>query len=330
MYRMSEENVRRKDTGEPGNGGKFSGHRHAESGVSLGGNPLVSQTPSEVDFQLAEIFKEIDRANDELRRQLRYLEDFEKGNKRRLAGENRYSGYTEERIAEAGEKVDLAHQAVLEQCARTKPFDEEFVRRGGWTRAFLVTNAGGHVHSSMSCTTCFPSTEYAWLPEYSGHDEAEIVGDAGESACTVCYPSAPVDVLSRPSKIEAPARRAARLEREAKAAAREAKRQVTGIWNPDGTELREVSWSRQRAGQVIKTARAAEITAVEYLNGILWHGKGEARPNTVDVNYDADERTYERIVTALAAKRGQTEEEVVEHLMEKARAKYKREGGRLS
>ena len=29
-----------------------------------------------------------------------------------------------------------------------------------WTRAFLVINSNGHVHSSMDCNTCFPTTRY--------------------------------------------------------------------------------------------------------------------------------------------------------------------------
>ena len=27
-----------------------------------------------------------------------------------------------------------------------------------WTRAFLVINSNGHVHSSMDCNTCFPTS----------------------------------------------------------------------------------------------------------------------------------------------------------------------------
>ncbi|MCA1571166.1 MAG: hypothetical protein LC798_12785 [Chloroflexi bacterium] len=62
----------------------------------------------------------------------------------------------------------------------------------GWSRFFAVTSSAGHVHSSMSCSTCYPRTRYGWLPELSGHAEAEAVEKLGPTLCTVCFPSAPV------------------------------------------------------------------------------------------------------------------------------------------
>lgn len=63
----------------------------------------------------------------------------------------------------------------------------------GWSRFFLVTNVGGHIHRDMSCSTCFPTTQYAWLHELSGLTEAEAVAEYGEILCSVCFPSAPVE-----------------------------------------------------------------------------------------------------------------------------------------
>jgi hypothetical protein len=100
-------------------------------------------------------------------------------------------------LAEYDEK--LAAKAAIRDEAR--PLNEEFVARGGWHRAFMV--ADGHVHSSMYCSTCNKGrrpTRFAWMVEYSGKDEAEIVEAAGWRACTVCYPSAPVGVTT--SKME--------------------------------------------------------------------------------------------------------------------------------
>jgi len=115
----------------------------------------------------------------------------------------------------------LNHQRMLDTLKRSaRRFDEEYERRGGWTRAFLVSNSNGHVHSSMSCSTCRPSTQYHWITEMSDHAEEEIVEKAGERACTVCFPSAPVEVLSRPTQFFTPDEQAAQ---EAKAA-REAKK----------------------------------------------------------------------------------------------------------
>jgi hypothetical protein len=115
-----------------------------------------------------------------------------------------------------------------------RPLNAEFSRRGGWTRAFLVVNSNGHVHRNRECTTCFADTRYAWMTDFSGMDEDAIVDAAGERACTVCYPTAPVSVLNQPTKMftkdeiaaqERKAELAAKKDAAAKAAVRNA---VTG------------------------------------------------------------------------------------------------------
>lgn len=70
-------------------------------------------------------------------------------------------------------------------------YDEADAQYEGWSRAFLVPK--GHIHSSMHCTSCYPTTEYSWLTDLSGADEDEIVAYAKEIACTVCFPDAPVE-----------------------------------------------------------------------------------------------------------------------------------------
>lgn len=88
-----------------------------------------------------------------------------------------------------------------------------------WSRFFLVTNANGHIHRSMRCSTCFLDTQFAWLPQLSGLTEAEAVAAHGEILCSVCFPSAPSAWCNGRSKasIEAAAERAAaKAERLAK------------------------------------------------------------------------------------------------------------------
>lgn len=65
-------------------------------------------------------------------------------------------------------------------------------RYDGWSRFFLVTSSKGHIHSSMNCSTCRPTTTYGWLPGLSGESEADAVAAHGEVLCSVCFPSAPV------------------------------------------------------------------------------------------------------------------------------------------
>jgi hypothetical protein len=71
--------------------------------------------------------------------------------------------------------------------------DELEAEYTGWSRFFLVTSSPGHVHSSMHCSTCRPTTRYGWLPQLSGSDEATAVDELGPTLCTVCFPSAPTE-----------------------------------------------------------------------------------------------------------------------------------------
>lgn len=124
-------------------------------------------------------------------------------------------------------KQRAAIRATLAQCYTELAELSEVYREFRWNRAFLVKAHNGHVHKSRDCSTCFDTTEFAWLTDYSGADEAEIVEAAGETACTVCYPSAPAEVLNRPTTIvtaDKAAKEAAKAEREAKRIEREAKR----------------------------------------------------------------------------------------------------------
>lgn len=79
----------------------------------------------------------------------------------------------------------------------------------GWSRFFLVTSSKGHIHSSMGCSTCRPSTRYGWLPELSGKAEAEAVAECGPALCTVCFPTAPLEWTEQAITAAAAARRAA-------------------------------------------------------------------------------------------------------------------------
>jgi hypothetical protein len=181
--------------------------------------------------------------------------------------------------------------------AEIRPLTAEFERRGGWTRAFLVLASNGHVHRDRACSTCFPSTSYGWLPQVSGFNEDEIVAAAGEGACTVCYPSAPVDVLKRTrtllhsSEVEA---QAARDERAAAKLERDAKKAAKAISNPDGTPLQVFTYHaperilRDRKGlRVIRTIPAHDVfdtietlaAAKTWLTDQLCYGYEDKRGN---------------------------------------------------
>ena len=155
-----------------------------------------------------------------------------------------------------------------------------------WTRAFLVLASNGHVHSSLDCSTCFPTTRYQWLIQYSNDDEATIVDDAGQDACTICYPSAPAETLNRPSRIvtaDKIAKAEAKAEREAKKAARIAKEKANApTKSGEFLYYKEGKWTRE-----IKTERSA-ITE--------WYSQyADSQREIVTEYYDGTPHTEESI-----------------------------------
>lgn len=193
---------------------------------------------------------------------------------------------------------------IAELRAQMKPYEDEFDRRGGWARAFLVLNNGGHVHSSTHCSTCYLTTRYEWLTDYSGRGEDEIVYASGELACTACYPSAPVDVLKRVGEI----RRPGDVEREQRAAAKAAKVRAAAA---------EAVIDPNTGRTLYKSVRAATNALSTVLSSIRWYGldhpDGPKWTQTVD-----------SIVEAVAAKQGADPAALKAELEAKADDKFNR------
>lgn len=206
------------------------------------------------------------------------------------------------RAARLDAQADEYAPKVAAITDQMRPYHDEYDRRGGWTRALLVQNTGGHVHSSMGCSTCYPSTQYAWLVDYSGHDENQIVYAAGELACTVCYPSAPVEVLARVREI----RRPTDLEREQRAAEKTAKQAAAAaaaVVDPTTGKT------------LFKTERAATNAIASALDSMHWYG---------DDHPSADEwqRTVDTTVAALAAKLGRDADAIMTECRQRADKKF--------
>ena len=189
--------------------------------------------------------------------------------------------------------------------------DDEFNRRGGWTRAFLVSNVNGHVHRSMDCSTCFPTTEYSWMTEYSGGTEDAVVEDAGKRACTVCYPSAPIDVLNRPTKMFSEEEKRAQRDREERAAAkveRDAKKLAKAIL-PDGEPLKIPTWMGSE-GQMHYDRIQSLVAARTRLTDLC----EDWRKNDSDI----DKEAKAMIAEAIASKEGKTVEQVLDEAAKRA------------
>lgn len=102
------------------------------------------------------------------------------------------SAMTRRRIEENAERwrnYTASIEAIREEA---KPLEAIFAA-APWSRFFLVQNHGGHIHSSMHCSTCRPTTPFGWLPNLSGLTEEDAVTEHGPLLCSVCYPTAPVE-----------------------------------------------------------------------------------------------------------------------------------------
>lgn len=223
--------------------------------------------------------------------------------------------YIGTRAKEALQDLATAREALQACKDAQKPLQDAY-RARPWTRAFLVTD--GHVHSSMECSTCFPTTEFSWLTQFSDHNEDEIVKAAGERACTVCYPSAPTlrdfEKASALFTEEEAERNAAREQRKAEKAARDAKK-IEKALTPDGSEfvVRGDGWSEH-----FKTERAA----LQWATHQLAMAKSSYYSKIVTKEHlDA----VEAILRASAAKHDKRFEDLLEEVDKKAVAKARKE-----
>jgi len=182
-----------------------------------------------------------------------------------------------ETIAEYEAKIVVIKAEIREVFFQICKLDEIY-DQDPWTRAFLVINSNGHVHSSMDCSTCFATTRYNWLIQYSNDNENTIVEDAGETACTICYPSAPAEVLNRPSRIvtaDKIAKEQAKAEREAKRQAKLAKQKADAptksgefLYFAEGRYTREIRTERTATSEWFTFYRQSQEEIVtHYYNG---------------------------------------------------------------
>ena len=102
--------------------------------------------------------------------------------------ENAWSIYSPVKILE---NLRAEKTRVVELHTEIGTLEDEWNRRGRWTRFFLVT--AGHIHRTRSCSTCRITTDFRWLPNLSGQSDADAVAEHGPLLCTVCFPDAPVE-----------------------------------------------------------------------------------------------------------------------------------------
>lgn len=288
--------------------GEFTDKRNDAPGGALSDvRDLTVMTPVDVDAELAELYYARADAYARIEVYERETERYRKYIARESHMAGRVADY-EKQIAIYEEKITGHRAEVADLRAQMAPLEAEYQRRGRWTRAFLVS--GGHLHNTMDCSTCNREgrmTRFAWMTEYSGASEEQIVEAAGDRACTVCHPSAPVAVLSRPSVMFTPDEETAareRAERDAKKSAAAADKAAKAITNPDGSELAEP----RKYGQVVRTL----VTAERELAGALVDVGIDQHQPMNNREMAAEKRQWrDMLVAAIAHKKGITGEEVL-------------------
>jgi hypothetical protein len=239
-----------------------------------------------------------------------------------------------EQLSLLNENIEAYKAELAALKTKSLPYENEYVARGGWNRVFLAKSVNGHAHNGQDCSTCHNGeyrTQFAWLVQYSGQDEAEIVADAGERACTTCYPTAPVDAkgtkMFTPDEVEA---QKAREEREAERARKTKEAADKSITTPEGDKL--YAGKDNDSWDVCKTLRTAEIAATDALLDLLLEKRSSVDPEYAwryeKTNTDEIQMSITRhawcLIRSIAHKRGISFQEVFETHEKKAQAKLRK------
>lgn len=152
---------------------------------------ITEQTPVEIDTELARIYvakMKLARPIAEHSETYKLMKKYERHGM--LTPRNGQPHYLVKREATQARRARVAKMIIRSIGRRLEtPLNAEYYRRGSWTRFFMV--AGGHLHL-QGCHTLRPTTLIGWMPEDSGKGQAEVIAKWGVTACTVCFPDAPV------------------------------------------------------------------------------------------------------------------------------------------
>lgn len=230
--------------------------------------------------------------------------------------ENKFASAEKRAASETKIRELIAQENEL--ATQERELHGEFNARGGWTRYYIVQNTGGHVHTSMDCNTCFDTTDFGWLTQFSGTGHDEMGTLSGMDACAICFPGLSPEVMAakRDARVDTPERIADREQRDAEKAEKAAKAAAKAITNPDGTALQLFDYFGEL--KLVKSDIAASRIVMDSAYNIRIYG----------IIQPADEKWAQNVevgLRALAHKRDTTVEDERAALTKKVEAKYRRE-----
>lgn len=223
-------------------------------------------------------------------------------------------------VQEITSLLDAARNEMTAVAYQARQLDDEYTRRGGWSRYYLVED--GHLHYDVSDSRCsrIPTTRHYWMTEFSGTAPKLVIAKAGERVCTTCFPDAPVAPRPGHPRFMTPAEAHAAALRE-QAARDRAARKAAQITNPDGTELYvpgAVADAADDRTDLVKTERAASNRALQAAGDLAFYG-------TTHPSAPAWIATVDLCVAALAHRRGVGEQAVRDEVNAKVAKKARRE-----
>lgn len=166
------------------------------------------------------------------------------------------TAYNRIQIQESLERLAKLNEKIAEYDVKIKPLNDIYMEHG-WARYYYVP--AGHVHNRY-CSTLRVTTTVYWLPEYADMPVDELIEKAGDRACTVCFPDAPVD---KPTTLEVYTQvQDAKAKRANELAEKRAKAYAEAIKDVDG----EVVFKSMRAANTIA---GRDISSIVYFYGYV-------------------------------------------------------------
>ena len=171
--------------------------------ITLADIDVATATPAELDTilfpALAERYQYAEWAFSERKRIAKAIwpVEFKAAGYETRSRSHVYAARHEYDLRSIGESVQQYQAKIDEAQAIIDVIDGEFDRRGGWTRYVLV--GGGHLHRHQYCSSLRPTTRILLLAESSGLTDEEVVAKYTYTACTKCFPNAPVETKADPN-----------------------------------------------------------------------------------------------------------------------------------